>query len=95
MRSSDEVIIASPMSVSGFTRRFVRSTKTSGLKIIPMFVIRVIVLVVAIAFLLVWNVLAWTIFGWWTLIWRRFRNQARRDTRQQLQHQEMLEATRH
>lgn len=93
--SSDQISTKSPMSVSGFTSRYLRVTHTNSTALtVLLSVPKWTFLAAAWALLIVWNALAWTVFFWFTIVWRAYRNSRRRDKLQAVQHQEMLSAIR-
>lgn len=90
-----EVITQSPMSVTGFTKRYLRITRaTGGVAIALVFVPRWIFYILFLLVVVGWNLIAWVFFFWFTLAWRAFRNSARREKRRQVEHEEMLAALR-
>lgn len=91
-RTSDDVIIQSPTSYTGATRRIWRMTRVRNPVVKWMLAVPVAILIVAFAWVLctVWLV----IFGIFLVPWRLLRRGSRKRKQEALRHQEVLAASR-
>ena len=101
--ASEDVVLSSPMSLTGGTKRVFRwlnlqfpaiTNHTLRVAVITAWwlLVGVWILGLAISLLLVWNILAWTIFLIPMLIIRGFGRSKRRNKADALRHREMLDA---
>ena len=93
MKNSTEINTKSPMSLTGFSQRWLRVTRANtGVGTALLFIPRWTVWIVGIILLLGWNLIVWVVFFWFTLPWRAYRNSARRDKRRAAEHAELMDA---
>lgn len=93
MKKSTEINTKSPMSLTGFSQRWLRATRAeSPFGTVLLFVPRWLIWILGIVVLAVWNLIVWGVFFWFTLPWRAYRNSARRDKRRAAEHAELMDA---
>lgn len=87
--ASEKVVISAPMSFTGSAQRIFKITGTESalVKWLLLVPLAVLLIVTAWSFVFIW----YMIFGIWLVPYRLIRRSQRRDKRDRLRHQELLE----
>ncbi len=91
--SSEQIVLAAPMSFSGSRARIWRVTGSNNvwLKWLALIPIGLILIATAWCAVAIWYV----IFGIWLIPYRLFRRGQRKNKKHELQHRELLDAVKH
>lgn len=94
--ASEKVIISSPLSFAGSSQRIWRMTSTENMLVKLLLLVPIALCLIAAAWIFVigWYILMYVVFGIFFIPFRLWRRGARKNKRDQLRHQEVLEAIR-
>lgn len=90
---SENIVISSPLSFSGSSKRLWKLTYHDNLYLKWILLVPLAVLLICCAwtFVVFWYILMYGIFGVFFFIWRLFRRSSRQSKAEKLRHREILE----
>ena len=91
---SDQVVVSAPLSFAGSTQRIWKITRTDNslVKWLLLVPLALCLIVIAWVFVIMWYFIMYVLFGILFIPWRLWRRSVRKNKRDQLRHQEVLEA---
>lgn len=94
--ASEKVTISSPLSFAGSSQRIWRITSTENVLVKLLLLVPIALCLIAAAwmFVIAWYILMYVIFGIFFIPFRFWRRGVRKNKRDQLRHQEVLETIR-